>query len=351
LSPSSENLNRDWLFALGPEPGADAIGFDDTAWRSVHLPHDWAISGPYQPKGDPNTGKLPWRGEGWYRKHFTLPKSAAGKRVYLDFDGAMAMPTVYVNGKKAGGWDYGYISFRFDATDFVMPGQSNVVAVHLDTRSHNSRWYPGAGLYRKVQLVISDPVHIAHWGTWVATPDVSDTSATVRVQTSIENHEAQEAQVEIETSLLDPAGLPRGKQRVPLKIAAGTNAQAETVFIVSDPHRWDVERPRLYSAQSRVLIGHKVVDTMQTRFGIRTFQFTANDGFYLNGRRVQLKGVNLHHDHGPLGASFYRRAMERQLQVMKDMGVNAVRTSHNPPAPELLDLCDEMGLVVWNEAR
>jgi beta-galactosidase len=350
-SPGSpQNFNRDWLFVLGQQRGAEAIGFDDSDWRSVRLPHDWAISGPFQSKGDPNTGKLPWRGEGWYRKHFSLPSSVAGKRVYLDFDGAMAMPTVYVNGKKAGGWDYGYISFRVDATDYVIPGRSNMIAVHLDTRSHNSRWYPGAGLYRKVQLVISDPVHIAHWGTWVTTPDVSDTSATVRVQTLIENHDAQEVQIELETSLLDPAGVSRGKQRVPIKIGARTNAQAEAVFIVPNPHRWDVERPRLYSAVSRVLVGRKLVDSLQTRFGIRTFQFTANDGFHLNGRRVQLKGVNLHHDHGPLGAAFHRRAMERQLQIMKDMGVNALRTSHNPPAPELLDLCDEMGLVVWNEA-
>ena len=156
-----ENFNRDWKFAKGAQAGAEAVDFNDAAWLPVRLPHDWAISGPYEPQGDPHTGKLPWRGEGWYRKSLALPAADAGQRVYLDFDGVMAMPTVYVNGQKAGGWDYGYMSFRVDATDFVKAGQRNVVAVHVDTRQHNSRWYPGAGIYRKVQLVVNAPVHVA----------------------------------------------------------------------------------------------------------------------------------------------------------------------------------------------
>jgi beta-galactosidase len=345
-----EDFNPGWRFARGANPGAEAAGFDDTKWTAVRLPHDWAIAGPYEPQGDPNTGKLPWRGEGWYRKHFVLPATDAGKRVYLNFDGAMAMPTVYVNGQKAGGWDYGYISFRVDATEFVKFGQTNLVAVHLDTRPHQSRWYPGAGLYRKVQLVISEPVHVAHWGTFVTTPEVSDLTAQVRVQTTVENHQSSPASLELETSLLDPQGKRVGLRRGPLAVAASGQREADEWFTLSRPKRWDIEKPQLYQAVTRVFTGSKLVDTVTTPFGIRTFEFKANDGFHLNGRRVQLKGVNLHHDHGPLGAAFFVRAMERQLQTMKDMGVNAIRTSHNPPAPELLDLCDRMGFVVWDEA-
>ncbi|HWH71270.1 MAG TPA: glycoside hydrolase family 2 TIM barrel-domain containing protein [Candidatus Sulfotelmatobacter sp.] len=344
-----ENFNRDWKFARGSQPGAEAAGFDDGSWQAVRLPHDWAISGPYEPQGDAHTGKLPWRGEGWYRKQFLLPTAEAGRRVYLDFDGVMALPTVYVNGQKAGGWDYGYMSFRVDATDLVRFGQTNLVAVHVDTRSHNSRWYPGAGIYRKVQLVFASPVHVAHWGTFVSTPEVSDTAATVRVRTTIESHQETETHAELETILLDPKGKVVAQQRASAPVAGKASHEFDQRLQVLQPQRWDVTSPRLYRAVSRVLVEGQPVDTSETPFGIRTFEFTANDGFHLNGRRVQLYGVNLHHDHGPLGAAFFTRAMERQLQIMKEMGVNAIRTSHNPPAPELLDLCDRMGLVVWDE--
>lgn len=345
-----ENFNRDWRFAKGTLPGAETVAFDDSAWQPVRLPHDWAIAGPYEPEGDPHTGKLPWRGEGWYRKTFALPASDTGRRVYLDFDGVMAMPTVYVNGQKAGGWDYGYMSFRVDATDFVRFGATNLVAVHVDTSSHNSRWYPGAGIYRKVQLVMTAPVHIAHWGTFVTTPQVSDASATVRVQTTLENHEATPATVELEATLLDPKGKVLAKQRQQASVAANGTAEVDQSFTVAKPQRWDIETPRLYRVVSRVLVTGKPVDNDEAPFGIRTFEFTANDGFHLNGRRVQLHGVCLHSDLGPLGMAFNVRAMERELQIMQDMGVNALRTSHNPPAPEVLDLCDRLGLVVWDEA-
>lgn len=345
-----ENFNRDWRFAKGAQPGAEAVAFDDSAWQSVRLPHDWAIAGPYEPAGDPHTGKLPWRGEGWYRKAFALPATDRDRRVYLDFDGVMAMPTVYVNGQKAGGWDYGYMSFRVDATDFVRFGATNVVAVHVDTRSHNSRWYPGGGIYRKVQLVVTAPVHIAHWGMFVTTPAVSDANATVRVQSTLENHGSAPASVELETTLLDPQGKVVAQQRKSASVAAGGEAQVDLAFSVTQPQRWDVETPQLYRVVSQVFMGGTVVDNEETPFGIRTFEFTANDGFHLNGRRVQLHGVNLHHDLGPLGSAFNVRAMERELQIMQDMGVNALRTSHNPPAPEVLDLCDRLGIVVWDEA-
>ena len=345
-----ENFNRDWKFARGTQAGAEAVAFDDTAWQAVRLPHDWAISGPYEPQGDVHTGKLPWRGEGWYRKSFTLPAADAGQRVYLDFDGVMAMPTVYVNGQKAGGWDYGYVSFRVDATDFVKAGQSNVIAVHVDTRQHNSRWYPGAGIYRKVQLVVNEPVHIAQWGTFVTTPQVATDSATIGVETTLENHTAQPVATEVEIALLDPKGKEVGRSRQPLRVPANGVQSAKVGLKIAQPQRWDMPTPRLYTALTRVFVAGKLVDATETPFGIRTFEFTANDGFHLNGRRVQLNGVCLHSDLGPLGMAFNTRAMERELQIMQDMGVNAVRTSHNPPAPELLDLCDRMGMVVWDEA-
>ncbi len=345
-----ENFNRDWKFAKGAIAGAEATGFDDRSWQVVRLPHDWAISGPYEPEGDSHTGKLPWRGEGWYRKSFLMPATAAGKRVYLDFDGAMAMPTVFVNGRAAGGWDYGYMSFRVDATDYVTPGQTNIVAVHLDTQPHKSRWYPGAGIYRKVQLVITEPVHLAHWGTFVTTPEVASNSATIRVENTLENHLGSTGTVEVETILLDPKGKEVAKLQTSATVPANGSGTNTATFVVGKPQLWDIDSPRLYTAVTKVALGGKPVDLTRTPFGIRTFQFTANDGFYLNGRRVQLHGVCLHSDLGPLGMAFNVRAMERELQIMQDMGVNAVRTSHNPPAPELLDLCDRMGIVVWDEA-
>jgi beta-galactosidase len=345
-----ENFNRDWKFAKGAQPGAEAAEYNDQSWQPVRLPHDWAISGPYEPEGDANTGKLPWRGEGWYRKTFTLPAADAGKRVYFDFDGVMAMPTVYLNGQKAGGWDYGYMSFRVDATDFVKPGQSNIVAVHVDTRQHNSRWYPGAGIYRKVQLVINEPLHITQWGTFVTTPQVDSNSATIHVESTLENHTAAEIDPEVETTLLDPGGKPIAKVRNSFVVSAQSSQTGVGMISITKPQLWDIETPRLYTVVTRVFVGSHVTDSTETAFGIRTFEFTANDGFHLNGRRVQLHGVCLHSDLGPLGMAFNTRAMERELQIMQDMGVNAVRTSHNPPAPELLDLCDRMGMVVWDEA-
>ncbi len=345
-----ENFNRDWKFAKGVQEGAEAGAFDDSTWQGVRLPHDWAIYGPYEPQGDAHTGKLPWRGEGWYRKWFSLPAADAGKRVYLDFDGVMAMPTVYLNGQKAGEWDYGYMSFRVDVTDFVKAGQSNLVAVHVDTRPHNSRWYPGAGIYRKVQLVVNEPVHLAHWGTYVTTPAVAGDSATIRVENTVENHSDSNVEPDVETTLLDPKGKEVAKLRSTFAVAAKGSLAGQAQFTIPKPLLWDNQTPRLYTAVTRVFVSGKLEDETETQFGIRTFEFTANDGFHLNGRRVQLHGVCLHSDLGPLGMAFNTRAMERELQIMQEMGVNAVRTSHNPPAPELLDLCDRMGIVVWDEA-
>jgi len=343
------NFNRDWRFARRNHPGAEAPKFDDSQWEKVRLPHDWAISGPFNPREDGYAGKLPWKGVGWYRKTFTLDKASKGRRVYFDFDGVMAFPKVYVNGKLAGEWDYGYMSFRVDATKYVKFGRKNVIAVRVNTTRHGTRWYPGAGIYRKVTMTICEPVHVAHWGTYITTPEVSDDSATVRVQTTVKNHLNKKSNIDVEVVLLDPNGQQITMGNKSDTIPAAGSDELDQSLVVANPQRWDITSPKLYTAKTIIHMGDKIVDTDISTFGIRTFKFTADDGFHLNGQRVQLYGVCLHHDQGPLGAAFYTRAMERQLEIMRDMGVNAIRTSHNPPAPELLDLCNRMGFVVWDE--
>ena len=345
------NFNGNWRFAKGEQPEqVTQMDFDDAAWQAVRVPHDWAISGPFDPQENGYAGKLPWRGVGWYRKTFTLDKTDAGRRVYFDFDGVMAFPKVYINGQLAGEWDYGYMSFRVDATPHVKFGQANVIAVQADTQRWGTRWYPGAGVYRPVTMTICAAMHVAHWGTYVTTPQVGDDAATVRVRSTINNHLDADADVTVQVTLLDPKGKSVAKGEEVKTAPANSSCEIDQSFTVKEPKRWDVTSPNLYTARTVVGVQGKVVDETETTFGIRTFKFTANDGFHLNGRRVQLYGVNLHHDHGPLGAAFYRRAMERQLEIMKGMGVNALRTSHNPPAAAVLELCDRMGIVVWDEA-
>ena len=347
---TAEDFNRNWCFSKGEKTQqVTQTEFDDSDWQAVNLPHDWAISGPFNPDESGYAGKLPWKGVGWYRKNFMLRGADKGKRVYFDFDGVMAFPKVYVNGQLAGSWDYGYMSFRVDATPYVKFGEKNIIAVMADTRQHGTRWYPGAGIYRKVTMAIYSPVHIAHWGTFVTTPKIDDDSATVNVSTTIENHLDSESKVIVEVMLLDPEGKEIAKNYSSCTISTGDSDQVAHSLIVKKPQRWDINSPKLYTAKTNIIISGEVVDTDTTSFGIRTFKFTADDGFHLNGRRVQLYGVNLHHDHGSLGAAFYPRAMERQLEIMRDMGCNSIRTSHNPSAPELLELCDKMGMVVWDE--
>ncbi|MFC1763177.1 glycoside hydrolase family 2 TIM barrel-domain containing protein [Planctomycetota bacterium] len=323
--------------------------FDDTTWQTVRLPHDWAIAGPFDPDGDGHTGKLPWRDQGWYRKVFPLEVTDTGRRVYLNFDGVMAQPRIYVNGQVAGAWDYGYNSFLIDITDFVRCGQENTVAVHVDTRRHGSRWYPGAGIYRKVRLQLTDPVHVTRGGLFVTTPTMDTENAQVRIATEVVNHTAHHETVTITTQIQNPQERLVTRANMYGKLSAGQAKTFVQTLTVPNPQRWDIEHPHLYTAVCTVKRQGQACDRATTTFGIRTVSFNAEDGLLLNGRRVPLQGVNLHHDHGPLGAAFFTRAMERQLEIMKDMGCNAIRTSHNIAAPELLDLCDRMGLLVYNE--
>ena len=346
-----------WRFAKDPtcELRAEAVSFDDSAWECVRVPHDWAISGPFDESAHGGSGKLPWKGVGWYRRTFTLEPGDAGASVFLDFDGVMASPEVYVNGQNAGGWDYGYASFRVDVTPYVKSGV-NTLAVRADTRDHRSRWYPGAGIYRKVVMKVRNKVHFAHNGIFVTTPQVSKDAATVRVAWEIEGTVPIGAQVKVAVAQeRDPPTSPTGGPR---SCAAATDGKL-SVYI-EKPVLWDVDAPDLYEAEVRLVNGGQTLSCERVRFGIRSIAFPvatgsltndwAANGFHLNGRRVQFKGVDLHSDLGLLGMAFDKSAMRRQLQIMKDMGANALRTSHNCPAPEVLDLCDEMGILVWNEA-
>lgn len=343
------NLNKNWKFTKGDPKNAQAIDFNDADWKTVQIPHDWAIEGPFDAMLPANTGKLPWKGVGWYRNQFSFGVGYEGKQVYIQFDGVMAFPKVYINGKLAGEWDYGYNSFYLDITHLVNLNGENTIAVRVDTREFESRWYPGAGIYRKVELIVTDPVHLGHWGTYIQTPAVTNDSALIHVYTTIENSSSAEVEVQLLSQIADPDGEVLHSDEKWVKIEAESNRQVEQWFTVKNPERWDTDAPALYKLISVLKVDGEFMDGNSTKFGIRTFQFTADGGFILNGRRVQLKGVNLHHDHGPLGAKFYPAAMERQLEIMKSMGVNAIRNSHNVAAPEVLAMCDSLGLIFFDE--
>jgi len=344
------SFNENWRFLKADAPGAEQASFDDSAWRALNLPHDWAIEGPFDPKYNPETGGLPTFGIAWYRKHFTVPAEGSGKFYSVEFDGAMSNSTVWLNGHRLGGRPYGYSSFELDLTPYVNIGGENVIAVRLAPEDEASRWYPGAGIYRNVWLVTTGPIHVAHWGTYVTTPEVSNGSANVAVRNEVRNRSAAAASVTVETAILDAEKHEVRRQSAEAQIAAGQTAAVNVALVVADPQRWDVRRPYLYEAVTTVRRGGEVLDQYVTPFGIRTIEFTREHGFLLNGRHLKLQGVCNHHDLGALGAAVNRRAIERQLEIMKSMGVNAIRTSHNPPAPELLDACDRMGLVVMDEA-
>lgn len=342
-------LTDNWKFSQEGSDQIYAIEFDDALWESVSVPHDWAIKGPFLKKGNGDTGKLPWKGEGWYRRKLDINSSLEGKRIYLLFDGIMAFPEIYINGKLAGKWDYGYNSFYLDVTNLLDFGGENLLAIHADTQQHDSRWYPGAGIFRKVQLIVTDPIHIEMWGTYITTPIINPNYADVRIANTVLNKGGVQKNVRIESIITDPQGHKVGSQSMDKIIPAQSTKDFEVTITVNAPERWDIENPALHTVTTNVFDGTELVDQTITPFGIRTIAFTPDDGFHLNERRVQLKGVNLHHDLGPLGAAFNYRALERQLEIMQSMGVNAIRNSHNVAAPELAQLCDQMGLLLFNE--
>lgn len=330
--------------------------FDDSQWRQLNLPHDWAIEGPFNIDYAGETGKLPYWGIRWYRKSFDVPESDAGKQIYLDIDGAMSYASVWCNGEFAGGWPYGYASFRIDLTPYIKAGQKNQLAIRLENPDEASRWYPGSGIYRNVWLVKTSPVHVEQWGTFVRNVNVDPEKAVMEMGVSIENHKTKDAKIKLLTSIYrqDSLGQPAGNEITAIEpkamtVKRGRQATARFRFEVDNPQLWDIDNPNCYVAVTKVIEDGKEVDSYNTPFGIRTVDFTQNEGLKLNGKSVAIKGVCMHHDLGALGAAFNEVAAERQLRIMKEMGANAIRTSHNPPAPELVALCDRLGMMMQLE--
>jgi beta-galactosidase len=376
--PAAEPVLKPWILPTGNRfindasrrfvrppgnPGGDLSyvqpNYDDRGWEHVTLPHDWAIAGPFTKSGGGGMGRLPGGGVGWYRKKLAIPAADAGRCFYLDVDGAMSYAAVWINGKLAGGWPYGYASWRIDLTPYIVAGKVNQLAIRIDNPPESSRWYPGAGLYRNVWLTKTERVHVAQWGTYVTTPEVSTASATVRLEVRLDNTSGNETRVKVESDIyeLDPNG---GKSGNPVASIAAVNRQIgpSTSDVVMDsvkvphPKLWGPppqQRPNLYVAVTKVWQGGILVDRYETQFGIRSLRFDPNSGLYVNGEHIYLKGVNQHHDLGALGSAFNVSAARRQLETLREMGCNAIRVSHNPPAPELLDLADRMGFLVMDE--
>jgi beta-galactosidase len=331
-------------------------GFDDSGWRKLNLPHDFGVEAPFNKALPGDTGKLPWFGVAWYRKHLDIPAADAGKKIYLDVDGAMSYAEVWLNGKFVGGWPYGYASWRVDLTPFVKFGGENVVAIRLDNPPNSSRWYPGGGIYRNVWLVKTAPVHLTHWGTCVTTPVIGPAAATVKIQVSVDNDADVESAVTVKNEIFElSADGGKGPSIASLttdgvKIAAHQSQSSTGQIVLSNPKLWSLEKPQRYVVVTSIEQDGKLVDRDETPFGIRTIEFTKTAGFLLNGQRVPLNGVCNHSDLGPLGSVINERGLERQIEILKDFGCNAIRTSHNPPSPELLDLCDRMGMLVMDES-
>jgi beta-galactosidase len=343
------DFDADWRFFKGEAPGAEAAAFDDSKWRQLNLPHDWAIEGPFDPNLNPHTGALPIFGTGWYRKAFTIPANGKGRYFSVEFDGAMANSTVWLNGHELGGRPYGYTGFAFDLTPYLNFGANNVIAVRLKPEDRSSRWYPGAGVYRNVWIDITGPLHVARWGTYVTTPQVSDAESSVAVKTEVRNRLGVERKVTLSTSVMDESHKVVARASNDVVIPANSSLTVPSALTVERPQRWDTEHPYLYTLVSDVMDGKALLDRYTTPFGIRTIAFDKEKGFLLNGRHLKIQGVCNHSDLGALGAAVNSRGIERQLEIMKAAGVNAIRTTHNPPAPELLDLCDRMGLLVMDE--
>lgn len=348
------SFDSGWRFLQADAAGAEQPAFDDAAWHIVDVPHDWSIAGPFDAQNKTGgAGAFLPAGIGWYRKQFTLPDADARKDLYVDFDGVMANSDVWINGFHLGHRPYGYVSFEYDLTDHLHfgSGQANVIAVRADNSLEPaSRWYAGAGIYRHVRLVAVDPVHIEHWATFIATPNIDPGSALIHVQTTVVNGSQKASPVSAEITLFDPSG----NQVSDITCASQTIQPAQTADFfgelrINKPSIWDINHPVLYTARVRVRLGNRITDDELTRFGVREFHFDAATGFWLNGRNFKLKGVCLHGDAGALGVAVPLSAWERRLTALRQLGVNAIRTAHNPPAPEFLDLCDRMGFLVMDE--
>ena len=341
-----------WRFMKGDQVGADKPGFDESAWRKLDLPHDWSIEGPYT-QSDPtggSGGSLP-TGIGWYRRTFTAPETWRGKQVHVDFDGVYMNSDVWLNGQLLGHRPFGYISFEYNLTPYLKLGQTNVLSVRVDN-SHqpNSRWYSGSGIYRHVWITVTDPVHVAQWGTYVTTPKVSAESATVQLRTQIQNDSTSSHEVTVVSQILNASNAVVATTETKTTVAGGGGGEVAQTVEVAKPDLWSLETPDVCSVRTQLKIGGKVTDDYRTPFGIREIRYDVDKGFFLNGKPVKMQGMCIHHDGGSVGAAVPLGVWTRRLLELKDMGCNAIRLSHNPPAPELLDLLDRMGFLVMDES-
>jgi beta-galactosidase len=352
-APARERRNFDdaWKFHLGDVAGSEQPAAGDSAWRTLNLPHDWSIEGPYSASNASGTGFLPG-GIGWYRKTFQLPEALRGRRVFLAFDGVYRDSDVWINGHPLGHRPYGYSSFEYELTPYLdFGGAPNLVAVRVDHSAEaDSRFYTGSGIYRHVWLTITAPVHVAHWGTYVCTPMIGDSQSLVSIETAVINQSVADAAVKLAISIEDPSGHEVATVSSEDRLAAGASRAFTSQTAVAKPLLWSLDAPNLYTAVTRVFVDGALADETRTPFGIRGIRFDPNHGFFLNGQPLKLKGVCIHHDLGGLGAAFSEAALERRLKALKELGVNAIRCSHNPMAPEEYDLCDRLGLLVMDEA-
>ena len=353
------SFDKGWKFKLDSITSYNEPGFNDAEWRVLNLPHDWSIEGKFS-KDNPATpggGALPG-GVGWYRKSFTVSVSNKNNLVFIDFDGVYMNSAIWVNGHLLGKRPSGYISFQYNLTPYLKYGnEKNVIAVKVDnSKQPNSRWYSGSGIYRNVWLTTVNRIHVDHWGTFISTPVVTTKSATIKILTKINNEFTGDKKVTVSTVIYDNNNKQVAKVSSNEIIHIGNNSsnsnnkEVGQSVTINDPVLWSLEKPALYKAVTQLQYQGKIVDTYETPFGIRHFYFDVNKGFFLNGKPIKILGVCDHHDLGALGSAINTRALQRQLEILKAMGCNGIRTSHNPPAPELLDLCDRMGFVVMDEA-
>ncbi|MDP4216359.1 MAG: glycoside hydrolase family 2 TIM barrel-domain containing protein [Bacteroidota bacterium] len=347
------SFDQDWKFLKGDPAGAEQPAFSDSAWRSLDLPHDWSIEGGYartNPTG--RGGGYVEAGVGWYRKRFMLPEDDGQRRLFIEFDGIMMNSDVWINGWHLGHRPYGYSSFQYELTGHLHfgPHALNIISVRADNSIQPySRWYTGSGIYRHTRLVKTAPVHVDHWGTFLSTPEVSAARAKWMMHVSVMNQSDANSNLIMETRIFSPAGTLLQTLSTPCSVAAGATAEVTQQGVVDHPSLWGCDKSPLYLAKITLRVGKQAIDEYNTAFGIRQIRFEAATGFWLNGENIKIKGVCLHHDGGAVGAAVPLRIWERRLELLKQAGVNAIRTAHNPPAPEFLDLCDRMGFLVMEE--
>ena len=364
---TERQLEKGWKFTRLDDAQFARADYNDAKWKTVTVPHDWAIYGPFSIDNDKQntaiaqdgqtqamehagrTGGLPFVGTGWYRLSFEVPEFKDNKRCTLVFDGAMSHAQVYINGEKAVYWPYGYNTFYVDATPFLKKGAKNELAVRLENQNESSRWYPGAGIYRNVHLIVTEDAHVPVWGTQVVTDEIGSDYARISQKTDLEVPTGKSLKdYTLVTEIKDATGRVVAQNRCSAESAKAQHYTQQ--FVVENPQLWTVDTPNLYTSESRIYEGSTLKDTYTTTFGIRQVKLEAGKGFFLNGKLIKFKGICQHHDLGALGAEVNMAAIRRQIRILKDMGCNAIRTSHNMPAPELVQACDEMGMMLMGES-